>query len=96
MTKEHTVKRKVKEVLKGLGKDVVYCMPMGTGYGNSGVGDFVFCYQGKYHEIETKTVGNEPTALQEKRQRDVIAAGGKAVVINESNLFGLREWIVNG
>ena len=93
MTKEYNVKQKVKAILKSLGKDVTYCMPMGTGYGNSGVGDFVFCYKGKYHEIECKAGDNELTALQEKRQRDVFAAGGKATTVKEHDIPFLKEWI---
>jgi pantoate kinase len=93
MTPEHNVKRRVKEILKSFGKDLAYCMPIGTGYGNSGIGDFVFCYRGKYHEVETKAGDNVLTGLQSKRQQDVTNAGGKACVIRESNIAELRGWI---
>ena len=41
MTPEGAVKKRVKEILKDLG--AWYAMPMGTGYGHSGVPDFLVC-----------------------------------------------------
>jgi len=40
-TPEAKVKEKIKKILKERG--AWYAMPMGTGYGNSGVPDFLVC-----------------------------------------------------
>lgn len=89
MTPEGKVKKKVKEVLKKLG--AYYVMPMGTGYGNSGVPDFIFCLNGKFYAIECKAGLNAPTALQEKHLSDIWNAGGVALVVNELNVEKLEE-----
>lgn len=83
-TPEAKVKAKIKAILKKYG--VYYAMPIGTGYGNSGVPDFLCCVGGKFVAIEAKAGSNQPTALQEKNIREINAAGGIAVVINEDNL----------
>jgi len=89
MTPEGKVKKKVKEVLKKLG--AYYVMPMGTGWGNSGVPDFIFCLKSKFYAIECKAGAGKPTALQEKNLSDILGAGGVALVINELNVEKLEE-----
>lgn len=83
-TPESKVKAKIKAILKAHG--VYYAMPIGTGYGNSGVPDFLCCVGGKFVAIEAKAGKGTPTALQEKNLREINAAGGIGVVINETNL----------
>jgi pantoate kinase len=80
-----TPERKVKERIKHLLKEnnVYYAMPMGTGYGNSGVPDFLCCVNGQFLAIEAKAGKNKPTALQEKNIADIRASGGIALVVNE-------------
>ena len=90
-TPEAKVKAKIKKILKDYG--VYYAMPIGTGYGNSGVPDFLCCVGGKFVAIEAKAGTNTPTALQEKNIREINACGGIAVVINEANI-GMVEAIV--
>ena len=90
-TPEAKVKAKIKTILKEHG--VYYAMPMGTGYGNSGVPDFLCCVGGQFVAIEAKAGKGIPTALQEKNLRDIQVAGGIALVINEENLETLKEWL---
>lgn len=87
-TPEAKVKAKIKAILKE--HNVYFAMPMGTGYGNSGVPDFLCCVGGQFLAIEAKAGKGIPTALQEKNLRDIKEAGGVAVVINEDNLDWLR------
>ena len=83
-TPESKVKAKIKKILKDHG--VYYAMPIGTGYGNSGVPDFLVCLGGEFLAIEAKAGKGIPTALQEKNLRDIKAAGGRAMVVNEEIL----------
>jgi len=80
-TPEVLVKTKIKKILKENG--VWYAMPIGTGFGNSGVPDFLCCVNGRFLSIEAKAGRNIPTALQEKNMRDIRIAGGVALVVNE-------------
>jgi len=83
-TPEAKVKAKIKAILKA--HSIYYAMPIGTGYGNSGVPDFLCCVNGKFVAIEAKAGKGEATALQEKNMREIEAAKGIALVINENNL----------
>jgi pantoate kinase len=83
-TPEAKVKEKIKKILKERG--AWYAMPMGTGYGNSGVPDFLVCLNGEFLAIEAKAGRGVPTALQEKNMRDIEKAGGRTLVINEQSL----------
>jgi len=89
MTPEAKVKAKVKKVLQDMG--AYYAMPMGTGFGNSGVPDFLVCYQGAFFGIECKAGGNKPTALQLHHMSEIRKAGGVAFVIDETNIDNLRK-----
>lgn len=91
MTPEGKVKAKVKKVLGEIG--AYYAMPMGSGWGNSGVPDFLACYQGRFIGIECKAGGNDPTALQESNLKAIQKAGGNALVIHEGNVDFLRNLI---
>jgi Holliday junction resolvase len=87
-TPEAKVKEKIKKILKEHG--VYYAMPMGTGYGNSGVPDFLCCVNGKFLAIEAKAGKGVPTALQEKNLREIRVAGGTALVVYENSL----DWLI--
>lgn len=89
MTPEGKVKKRVKEILAQVG--AYYAMPMGTGFGNSGVPDFLICKGGLFYGIECKAGGNKPTALQLKNLDDIRKAGGIALVIDETNVETLRK-----
>ena len=82
MTPEAKVKTKIKAVLKEEG--VYYAMPIGTGWGNSGVPDFLCCVNGRFLGIEAKANGNKPTELQKKNLMDIELSGGYTAVINEN------------
>jgi pantoate kinase len=82
VTPEAKVKARIKELLKEEG--VYYAMPIGTGFGNSGVPDFLCCVNGRFLGIEAKANGNKPTELQKKNLKEIEASGGYAAVINEN------------
>ena len=88
-TPEAKVKAKIKAILKA--HSIYYAMPIGTGYGNSGVPDFLCCVNGKFVAIEAKAGKGEATALQLKNLRDINNAGGYTLIIRESNL----EYLTN-
>jgi hypothetical protein len=94
MTPEGRVKSRIKKILKDNG--VYYAMPMGTGYGNAGVPDFLCCWKGKFIAVEAKANGGTTTALQKKNLEEIGDCGGETWVVNEDNidLFGL--YIKNG
>ena len=87
-TPESKVKAKIKKILEENG--VYYAMPIGTGYGRSGVPDFLCCVDGKFLAIEAKaTDKDKPTALQMREMKRIEDVGGGAVVIHEGNVDGL-------
>jgi pantoate kinase len=88
-TPEAKVKAKIKAILKA--HNVYYAMPIGTGYGNSGVPDFLCCVNGKFVAIEAKAGKGEATALQLKNLGDINRAGGYTLIIRENNL----EYLTN-
>ena len=88
-TPEAKVKAKIKAILKA--HNIYYAMPIGTGYGNSGVPDFLCCMHGYFVAIEAKAGKGTTTALQEKNLKQIRDSAGIALVINESNLDVL-EW----
>lgn len=83
-TPEGKVKDKIKKILKA--NNIYYAMPMGTGFGNAGVPDFLCCWQGKFLAIEAKANGGKTTALQRKNLDEITAAGGLAWIVDEGNL----------
>lgn len=91
-TPEAKVKKQVRKLLDELG--AYYSMPMGTGWGNSGVPDFLICAGGRFIGVETKAGNNKPTALQEANMAKIRAAGGITLVINELNINQLRELLL--
>ena len=87
-TPEAKVKARIKKILEENG--VYYAMPIGTGYGRSGVPDFLCCVDGKFLAIEAKaTDKDKPTALQMREMKRIEDVGGGAVVIHEGNVDGL-------
>lgn len=88
-TPEAKVKAKIKALLKE--HNVYYAMPIGTGYGNAGVPDFLCCAGGTFLAIEAKAGKGTTTALQEKNLRQITECGGIALVVNENDLTMLGE-----
>jgi len=87
-TPEAKVKARIKAILEHY--DVYYAMPIGSGFGNAGVPDFLCSVNGKFMAIEAKAGDNQPTALQQKHIRKIKNTGGFALVITERNM-GLLE-----
>ena len=90
-TPEAKVKAKIRATLKE--HNVYYAMPIGTGYGNSGVPDFLCCVNGKFVAIEAKAGKGQATALQLKNLAQINNAGGYTCIINETNLDYLKNVI---
>lgn len=83
MTPEAKVKKQVTRQLGAMG--AYYFYPVTGGYGKSGVPDIVGCYKGLFFGIECKAGKGKPTPLQAKNLKDIRAAGGMDMVINEDN-----------
>lgn len=66
-------------------------MPIGTGYGNSGVPDFLVCHAGHFVGIEAKAGKGKTTALQEDNMQRIRESGGTTLVVNEENLDELKQ-----
>lgn len=92
-TPESKVKAKIKKTLKD--NSVYFAMPIGTGYGSSGVPDFLCCVNGHFLAIEAKAGKGTTTALQDKNIREIKESGGMAVVIAEEQLeLGYLEQLI--
>lgn len=91
-TPEVKVKKQIRAILDAHG--VYYAMPIGSGYGNSGVPDFLCCVNGYFLAIEAKAGRGKPTALQYMHIDKIGACGGVALVINETNMDQLHDKIV--
>jgi len=89
MTPEAKVKTKVRLVLEKHG--AYYTMPVTGGYGASGVPDFLVCHLGRFVGIECKAGKNTPTALQVNNMKRIELAGGRAIVVNETNVDELEK-----
>ena len=87
-TPEAKVKAKIKAILKA--NNVYYAMPIGTGYGNSGVPDFLCCVHGHFIASEAKAGNGKTTALQDKNLKQIRESAGVALVINETNLADIE------
>ena len=88
-TPEAKVKARIRKILDTTG--AYYAMPIGTGYGNSGVPDFLICSKGRFIGVEAKAGKGKTTALQELHLEKIRASGGIALVINENNIDELKE-----
>ena len=88
-TPEVKVKKQIRKILDDAG--AYYAMPIGSGYGNSGVPDFLICMDGMFIAVEAKAGTNKPTALQQMHLDKIQAKGGVALVINETNYHLLKE-----
>ena len=91
MTPEAKVKDKIKKILKA--HNVYYAMPIGTGYGNAGVPDFLCCVNGCFVAIEAKAGKGTTTALQDKNLQQIKDSGGFAFIVNEGSLEEFEQSI---
>ena len=83
-TPEAKVKAKIKAILKT--NNVYYAMPIGTGYGNSGVPDFLCCVNSMFLAIEAQAGKGTTTALQAKNLREIQESGGFTLVLSEESI----------
>lgn len=90
-TPEVKVKAKIKKILANY--NIYYAMPIGSGFGNAGVPDFLCCVGGRFLAIEAKAGKGTTTALQDRHLGKITEAGGKAMVINEGNIGVLEAHI---
>lgn len=92
-TPEGKVKDKIKKILKE--HNIYYAMPMGTGFGNAGVPDFLCCMppEGKFLAIEAKANGGKTTALQDKNLTAIGGCGGDTWVVHENNIHLFEIWV---
>lgn len=88
-TPESKVKKLVKLKLELAG--AYWAMPIGTGYGDAGVPDFLVCHKGRFIGIECKAGTGKLTALQKRNMEMIEEAGGRAWVINEHNVHELPQ-----
>lgn len=88
-TPEAKVKAKIKAILAK--HKAYYAMPIGTGYGNAGVPDFLCCVNGWFVGVEAKAQKGRATALQHKHLQDIKDKGGISLIVNEDNLNELDE-----
>lgn len=86
MTPEGKVKAAINKVIASYGDKVYKFMPVPGGFGPSSL-DYILCVRGKFIAIEAKKPGGKPTARQEFIIRQIKAAGGVAIVIE--NILGL-------
>lgn len=89
-TPEAKVKKQIRKLLDEIG--AYYAMPVGSGFGNSGVPDFLVCYEGRFLAIEAKAGKGKTTALQDQHIERIRRSGGSALIINETNIEDIRLW----
>lgn len=87
MRNERDVKENIKTVLKAIG--AWWFMYVPSGFGASGIPDFICCYKGVFFTIEAKYGANKPTALQNAQMDKIADAGGAVFVIDEHNVHDL-------
>lgn len=92
-TPEGKVKDKIKKLLKAHG--AYYTMPVMTGMATNGTPDFCVCHAGRFLGLEAKAGKGKPTALQWVRLGEIASAGGSTLIINETNLEILEQWLNN-
>lgn len=91
-TPEGKVKDRIKKILKQY--NIYYAMPMGTGYGNAGVPDFLCCMKGEFLSIEAKAdETSKVTALQVKQISEIEMAGGWGWIVHANNIHLFEQWI---
>jgi mevalonate kinase len=77
---ESDLVKKIKDYLKTI-KDCFYWKEHGGQYGTAGIPDIIVCYRGRFLAFECKVGKNKATALQELTIRQIVKAGGYALVV---------------
>ena len=94
-TPEGYEKAEIDKFLKKLGPERCWSFkPLMAGYGKGGVPDYCLCLCGAFWAVEAKRPGREPTVLQDRRIREIRAAGGYAVAgTAEVVIAALTDWL---
>ena len=94
-TPEGYEKGEIDKFLKALGPERAWSFkPYMAGYGKSGVPDYCLCLCGAFWGVEVKRPGKKPTAIQERRMKEVREAGGHAVAgTAEVVIAELERWL---
>lgn len=95
---ERVIKDRVKRVLKKMGSDLDFFMPVQSGYGKRDL-DFICSYRGKSFRIETKAPGKLLRATQEVRIDELREAGVDVWVIDDGTNYAsekdLERWLMD-
>ena len=105
-TPEGKVKKKIDAILKPYkaSGQLWYTKTAGSMFGTNGVPDYVCCirnnrlterggFEHRFFTIEAKAGAGKPTALQNAQMDDIERAGGVCLVINETNLEELKDFL---
>lgn len=88
-TPESKVKAAVRKVLDANG--AYYFLPAANGFGRAGIPDIIACVDGLLLAIECKAGKGKTTALQDREIAAIIESGGRAIVVNETNINEVQE-----
>lgn len=91
-TPEGKVKKEVKRILES--HEIYYYMPVPSGYGRRGPGDFLCCVNSKFLSIEAKGPDGKETELQEEDSKAVRKSKGLKLIIKMENLYYLESFIL--
>ena len=78
--KEKDLVKKISDYLKTI-EDLFFWKEHGGQYGTAGIPDIIVCYKGIFLAFECKVGKNKPTVLQEVTIRQILRAGGYALVV---------------
>ncbi len=79
MTETELIK-KIKEYLNTV-KDCFHWKEHGGQFGTAGIPDIICCYKGRFIAFEVKVGKNSPTVLQALTIKQILKAGGYALVV---------------
>lgn len=92
-TPEKKVKDAVTKILKAAA--VWYFAPASNGLGRAGIPDIICCVNGFFLAIECKAGAGKTTALQDREIAAIHQSGGIAIVVNETNIPDVQQWVDN-
>lgn len=92
MKPETILQKKIRSYLENKGAWVVKYH--GNEFSEIGVPDLLVCYKGKFIGLEVKVKPNKPSKIQEAQIKNIIYAGGIALVIDDTNWKTLIDQII--
>jgi hypothetical protein len=78
--KEKDLIKKISDYLKTV-DNLFFWKEHGGQYGTAGIPDLIVCYKGRFIGFECKVGRNKPTVLQEVTIKQILRAGGYAIVV---------------